>query len=145
VEKRVSECPELKDLARLAETGEGEPTLVGHVQGCDACREALENLEDEVMSLQISISELWFREQISCPEEAELRSYAKGGLDRDYRRYVEFHLKDLDCVRCQSMVAAAEAAADGSEEGRRRITRSRARIDDASVKLLGDLRKAPRK
>lgn len=141
----MSECPELKDLARLAETGDAEPELSEHVRGCDACREALETLEDEVMSLQISISELWFREQVSCPDEAELKTFAKGGLEREYRRYIEFHLKDLDCVRCQTVVDALAVQADGSEEGRRRVTRSRSRIEDASVKLLGDLRKTPRK
>lgn len=139
----MSDCPELKDLARYVESGEGENDLVAHVKRCDACKEAVENLQDEVMSLQISISELWFREGVSCPDEAMLRDFVRNGGDREARRYVEFHLKDLDCARCQAAIGAVEA--EGSEEGRRRITRSRARVDDASVKLLGDLRKTTRK
>jgi anti-sigma factor RsiW len=134
----VTECPEIKDLARFVETGEVEPGLEAHIEACEACKAAVENLEDEVMSLQISISELWFREEISCLDEAKLRTYVTGGLDREARRYVEFHLQDLDCPRCQAVVGAVENEA--SEEGRRRTTRSKARLDDASVKLLGDLR-----
>lgn len=134
----MTECPEIKDLARFVETGEADEGLRAHVAGCDACRAAVENLEDEVLSLQISISELWFREGVSCPDEATLRAYFAGGADPEVRRYVAFHLQDLDCPRCQAFVGALENEA--SEDGRRRTTRSRARSEDASVKLLGDLR-----
>jgi hypothetical protein len=135
----VSECPEIKDLARLVETGEAEPGVREHLASCDACTEAVETFEDEVASLQISISEIWYRERISCLDDATLKTYGQGGLDADLRRYVEFHLTELDCERCQGVVGSVEASR--TEEGKRRVTRSRSRAEDASVKLLGDLRR----
>ncbi|HYC76776.1 MAG TPA: hypothetical protein VEI02_04020 [Planctomycetota bacterium] len=134
----MKECPEIKDLARFVETGDAEADVAEHARSCEACRAACETLEDEVLSLQISISELWFREEVSCPTEAEVAAYCTGGLDADARKYLEFHLQDLDCARCQGAVGEAENRRN--EEGRRRTTRSKARVDDASVKLIGEMK-----
>ncbi len=136
-------CPEIRDLAALAEQTEAPAALRAHVQGCDACQEARDNLEDEVTSLQISISELWFREGISCVDGAALKRYAARQLPPDEHEYVAFHLETLECRPCQARLGELESAA--TSEGRRRITQSRSRVADATTKLLGSLRKQDRK
>jgi hypothetical protein len=135
----MKECPELRDIAHFVETGEGSPDMVAHLDRCDACQEARENFEDEAMSLQISISELWFREQISCPDGASLERFRAKALGPEERAYVEFHLETLECGTCQARLGEAEVA--HSEKARGSASRSRKKVADATVKLLGDLRK----
>jgi hypothetical protein len=135
----MKECPELRDLAHHVETGEGDASLLGHLAKCDACQEAKANLEDEGMSLQISISELWFREQISCPEAEVLERFRAKKLPATERAYVEFHLETLDCPTCQARNAEAEQSL--SPDARGKASRSRKKVADATIKLLGDLKK----
>ena len=139
----MKDCPELREIARFVETGEGPRELIDHLKACDACQEARDNLEDEVTSLQISISELWFREGISCIDGAALKRYAARQLPPDEHEYVAFHLETLECRPCQARLGELESAA--TSEGRRRITQSRTRVADATTKLLGSLRKQDRK
>lgn len=136
----MKECPELRDLAHHVETGEGDPGLLAHVTSCDACQEAQENLEDEVMSLQISISELWFREQVSCPDEATLQRFRKKALTGEDRIYVVFHLETLECKTCQARLD--EVDVKESPEVSRKASRSRGKVVDATTKLIGDLKKS---
>lgn len=135
----MSECPEIRELAAWLESGSGPPALVTHVERCDACGETVAGLREEMDSLQIPISELWFREQISCLDDSLLADYAAGRAAADLAAYIACHLETLRCVRCQGRMGAIEAAA--SAEGQRRSKRSRGRVDKESVKLLGDLRK----
>lgn len=135
----MRDCPELRDIAHWVETGEGGPELAAHVGRCDACQEARDNFVDEATSLQISISELWFREQISCPAEATLDAYSRMGLEPDERAYVAFHLDMLQCPTCQGRLGESEVSR--SDDARGRATRSRKHVADATVKLLGDLKK----
>jgi hypothetical protein len=135
----MRECPELRDLAHHVETGDGSPDLVAHLARCDACQEARESLEDEAMSLQISISELWFREQISCPDAAVLEKYAGDSLDAAERAYVGFHVGTLECPTCQARLSECEASR--SPDLRTRASRSRKKVGEATARLLGDLKK----
>ena len=134
----MKDCPELRDLAHHVETGEGDKSLLAHLEKCDACQEAKANLEDEGMSLQISISELWFREQISCPDAKTLEGFRAKRLGAAERAYVEFHLETLECPTCQARNAEAELS--GSPEASKKASRSRKKVADATIKLLGDLR-----
>jgi hypothetical protein len=140
----MKECPEMRDLAHFVETGEGAPEMIRHLERCDACQEARENFEDEAMSLQISISELWFREQISCPDPGVLQRLQAGTLPAEERAYVDFHLETLACKTCQGRFEEAELSR--SVQARGRASRSKKKVADATIKLLGDLRggKTPR-
>jgi hypothetical protein len=138
----MTECPELRDIAHYVEFGEGTRDLVKHLATCDACQEARDNLEDEAMSLQISISELWFREQVSCPDDGTLQAYAGKGLGDELRAYVAFHLDTLQCRTCQARLAELEIAR--SAEAKDRAGQSRAKVADATSKLLMSLRKNSR-
>jgi hypothetical protein len=137
----MKDCPEIKDLAHFIETAEGSRELQAHVARCDACQEARANLEDEARSLQISISEIWFREQISCPDAETLERFRKRTLDAEEQDYVAFHLETLDCPTCQGRQSEAELVQ--SPEGRGRASKSRRRVADATIKLLGDMKKKP--
>jgi hypothetical protein len=131
----MKECPEIKDLAHFVESGEGSRELVAHLERCDACQDARKNLEDEAMSLQISISELWFREQISCPDAATLERYRKRQLGAEEQAYVSFHLKTLLCRTCEARQDEAELLE--SVESRGRAARSKRRITES---LKGELK-----
>ena len=135
----MKDCPEIKDLAHFVETGEGSRDLQAHLARCDACQEVRANLEDEVRSLEICISELWFREQISCPDAAILEQFRKQTLISEERDYVAFHLETLNCPTCQGRQDEAELVQ--SPEGRRRASTSKRKIHDASIKLMGEMKK----
>ena len=138
----MDECPAVEELVSLVESGTAGAGLVGHVRACEACQASLTALERDLQALQISISTLWFSERISCPEATTLDQYRSGRLGGGAREYVEFHLTDLACPHCQATLAVAEAR--GTEEGRRRITRSRERVGEATTSLLKDLRRPGR-
>jgi hypothetical protein len=135
----VKDCPEIKDLAHFLESGEGSADLTAHLGRCDACQEARKSLEDEAMSLQISISELWFREQISCPDSATLERYRKRQLGAEEQAYVSFHLKTLLCRTCEARQDEAELLE--SVEARGGAARSKRKVTDASMKLIGEMKK----
>jgi hypothetical protein len=135
----MRDCPEMRDLAHFVETGEGSPDMVAHIESCDACQEARSNFEDEAMSLQISISELWFREQISCPDAPTLERFRGKSLGGEERAYVEFHLEILECPTCQARLGESEVTQ--SPEARGSAFRSRRKVADATSRLLGDLKK----
>jgi hypothetical protein len=135
----VRDCPEIKDLAHFLESGEGGPELVAHLAKCDACQDARKSLEDEAMSLQISISELWFREQISCPDAVTLERYRKRQLGAEEQAYVSFHLKTLLCRTCEARQGEAEVLE--SVEARGSAARSKRKVTDASMKLIGEMKK----
>ena len=135
------ECPEIRDLAALAEQNEAPAALRAHVQGCDACQEALENLREEVLSLQIPLSEIWFREHISCLHADVLSEYRRGVLPKELQEYVKFHVEDLGCSRCQSRLGEAEA--NETRESKKAASRSRKRVGEATAVLLDELRRRP--
>lgn len=134
-------CPPIRSLAAFAESPGSHPELARHVEGCRACSASLTALSDEVRSLQISISELWFRERISCPPQEVLDRWPQG-LEEDLRGYVAFHVDDLGCPYCQAALGQRDVEADRDETGRRE--RSRKRVGEATSVLLRDLRRQAR-
>ena len=133
------DCPEISELAALAEGGEVEGALKAHVDGCDACQEALQSLQEEVLSLQIPLSEIWFRDHISCPHGSVLAGYRDKKLDADALEYVAFHVEELACPYCQSRLE--QGILEDSEDGRRSMRRSRERVGEATSVLLDELGK----
>jgi len=135
------DCPAISDLAALAEGGEVAAGLKAHVDDCDACQEALRSLQEEVLSLQIPLSEIWFREHISCPFGSVLADYRDQKLDPDAQEYVTFHVEELSCPHCQSRLE--QGILEDSEEGRRSMRRSRERVGEATSVLLDELGQHP--
>lgn len=131
------DCPEISELAGLAEGGEVAGALKAHVDGCDACQEALKSLQEEVLSLQIPLSEIWFRDHISCPHGSVLGAYRDRKLEPDAQEYVAFHVEELACPYCQSRLE--QGILEDSEEGRLSMRRSRQRVGEATSVLLDEL------
>jgi hypothetical protein len=136
------DCPEIRELAAFVESQEAPAVLRHHVERCDACQDALKTLEEEVLSLQIPLSEIWFREHISCPHTDVLVDYRHGKLTGDLQEYVKFHVEDLECAWCQGRLGEVEVAT--TRDGRRGVTRSRKRVGEATSVLLDELRRAKR-
>lgn len=135
----MTECPQISELGAFAEDGSGSDELRAHVTGCEACQESLESLQEEVLSLQIPLSELWFRAHISCPHGAALAGYRDSKLEADALEYVAFHVEELGCPHCQARLE--QGALEDSEEGRKAMRQSRARVGEATSILLDELGK----
>jgi hypothetical protein len=133
------ECPEISELAAFAETRQASSQLTQHVQRCDACQEALVSLEEEVLSLQIPLSEIWFRYHVSCPKAETLLAFAQKKLDADAADYVQFHVDELECSFCQGRLGDLEIQA--TREGQKRVAGSRKKVGEATTSLLRDMGK----
>ncbi len=136
----MGDCPQISELGAFAEAGSGSDALRSHVSSCDACQESLQSLREEVLSLQIPLSEIWFRDHISCPHGAHLAGYRASTLEADALEYVSFHVEELGCPHCQARLE--QGVLEGSEEGRQSVRRSRQRVGEATSVLLNELGKA---
>jgi len=132
------DCPEISHLAAFVEGVDVPEVLRAHVQGCDACQESIQSLEEEILSLQIPLSEIWFRDHISCPHGDVLIDHEEGRLSNDAREYVSFHLEELACPHCMGRVE--EGVLSRSAEGRQSLVRSRERVGEATSVLLDHFR-----
>ena len=132
------ECPEITALGAFAETGEATLGMREHIDGCDACQEALESLREEVLSLQIPLSELWFREHVSCPPLAILSQFRAKKLKKLASEYVEFHLEELGCPYCQARLE--QETLSRSATGSKSLRQSRDRVTEATSSLLNEIR-----
>lgn len=128
------DCPELNTLAAYVESGVAAGPLLKHVAACDACQEAMETLRDEVLSLQIPLSEIWFREHISCPGIDLLRDYRRGRAGSQEARYLQFHVEELGCAYCQARLEEEDLLE--SREGAASLRDSRLRTGKAASDLL---------
>lgn len=134
------DCPEISELGAFAEDGSGSDALRTHVTRCDACQESLKSLQEEVLSLQIPLSEIWFRDHISCPHGSVLAGYRDSKLEPDALEYVAFHVEELGCPHCQARLE--QGVLEDSEEGRQTMKRSRERVGEATSVLLDELGRA---
>lgn len=134
----LDDCPEMGQLAAFVEEGKTDAAVLAHVETCDACEEAIEALEEEILSLQIPLSEIWFREHVSCPRKETLDAYEAGKLKGEEQAYVKFHLETLGCPYCQSRLGQASLA--DTPGGMERARKSRIETTDATSTLLDELR-----
>ena len=69
------------------------------------------------------LGEIWRAHRLSCPTRRELGNYLLGTLDEAPARYLEFHLREIGCRRCQANLADLEsqrsAAPDAAATTRR--------------------------
>lgn len=57
-----------------------------------------------------SVSEIWRRGRLSCPDRRQLGSYLLGALAADCADYIEFHLHTVGCRYCQANLADLQEA-----------------------------------
>jgi len=57
-----------------------------------------------------SLAEVWRRHRLSCPDRETLGSLLLGVLDADQQRYVQHHVRTLECRACQANLASISAA-----------------------------------
>lgn len=132
------ECPEMGELASWVEEHKKPGPIRDHVDGCDACEEAIVALEDEILSLQIPLSEIWFRDHVSCPPRESLLHYAAGGLSGGEETYLRFHVEVLKCPYCVARLGEHDVAT--SPEASETAKRSRRRTTEATSSLLEELK-----
>jgi hypothetical protein len=49
-----------------------------------------------------SLSAIWRRNRISCPNRERLGSFLLGVLDEGEFNYIKFHIEEIGCQYCQS-------------------------------------------
>lgn len=76
-----------------------------------------------------SVSDIWRRGRLSCPQRKQLGSYLLGTLSPEWIEYVEFHLQTVGCRYCQANLADLQEASRPGEaisERRKRFFQSSA-------------------
>ncbi len=68
-----------------------------------------------------TVARIWQEEGLTCVKRTTLGRYLLGALDDDWQEYVEFHVRQADCDRCQANLADLQRAdADAAERERLR-------------------------
>jgi RNA polymerase sigma factor (sigma-70 family) len=49
-----------------------------------------------------TVGRIWREEGISCPKRSTLGRYLLGVLDEDWNNYIDFHVRQADCDRCNA-------------------------------------------
>jgi len=62
-----------------------------------------------------SVSDIWRRGRLSCPDRRQLGSYLLGALAQDCAEYIEFHLQTVGCRYCQANLADLQEASQPTE------------------------------
>ena len=135
----MRECPTIQELASFVEGTRMSPDIRDHVASCSACRSSLETLSGEVQHLQISISELWFKERISCLDQETLDAWRRGAISGPLADYVAFHVDELGCPFCQADLGQMQVRE--SAEDSHRLGRSREKVGEVTATFLRDLKR----
>jgi RNA polymerase sigma-70 factor (ECF subfamily) len=69
-----------------------------------------------------TLAHIWREEGISCPKRSTLGRYLLGALDEQWGFYVDFHVRQADCPRCNANLddLRAEDERDAAEHARLR-------------------------
>ncbi len=68
-----------------------------------------------------TVARIWQEEGLTCVKRTTLGRYLLGALDDEWQEYVEFHVRQADCDRCQANLADLQRAdADAAERERLR-------------------------
>jgi hypothetical protein len=69
-----------------------------------------------------TLAHIWREEGISCPKRSTLGRYLLGALDERWGFYVDFHVRQADCPRCNANLddLRAEDERDAAEHARLR-------------------------
>jgi hypothetical protein len=95
----------LDDALSETETAQVEQSL----RESEPLRRQLRTLLQERDRGEHSLGAIWRRQRLSCPTREQLGSFLLGGLDADWREYIEFHLHTIGCSFCLANLADLQA------------------------------------
>lgn len=61
--------------------------------------------DDVILSNDTTLSQLWSDEGVSCLKRSTLGRWLLGALDEEWTHYIDFHVNQADCDRCQANVS----------------------------------------
>lgn len=67
-----------------------------------------------------TVSDIWRRGRLSCPDRRQLGSYLLGALPAESSAYIEFHLQTVGCRFCQANLGDLQEASQPTEAVARR-------------------------
>ncbi len=68
-----------------------------------------------------TVGRIWREEGISCLKRSTLGRYLLGALDEDWNAYVDFHVHQADCDRCNANLADLRSEDERDAESRQRL------------------------
>ena len=95
--------------------------------------------EDE--QFDMSVSQVWVQERISCPNRYWLSSYLAGSLSEGQKDYIQFHLETIQCPYCQANLEDLEVAStDDKQDLHHEVKNARRRSLESSAIFIQKLR-----
>lgn len=86
-----------------------------------AASPAAREWQEADLAADSTVARIWQEEGLSCVKRTTLGRYLLGALDEDWQEFVEFHVRQADCDRCQANLADLQRAdADAAERERLR-------------------------
>lgn len=98
---------EALDVERMA-------AIEAELRSSAALRQRVSGLRSSREHQGHSVSDIWRRARLSCPNRRQLGSYLLGALSPDWTEYIEFHLQTVGCRYCQANLADLEEASQPS-------------------------------
>ncbi|NND96769.1 MAG: hypothetical protein HKN47_05500 [Pirellulaceae bacterium] len=83
----------------------------------DQLRQRLVQVQGRETAGLHTISAIWRRARLSCPDRTELGQYVLGTLTAEQADYIAFHLDDIGCRFCQANLEDLQAATQAADEG----------------------------
>ena len=85
------------------------------------------------LAAESSVGRIWREEGISCLKRSTLGRYLLGALDEGWEHYIDFHVRQADCDRCNANLEDLRAADERDETWRQKL---RERCFTSSVGFL---------
>jgi len=121
----------LRNKQVAADLGLSEPAVAGiKFRVLEQWRKLAQNIPDlptcdeADLAGESTVARIWREEGISCLKRSTLGRYLLGALDEDWEHYVDFHVLQADCDRCNANLEDLRAA-DHQDEAHRRAFRER--------------------
>ena len=68
-----------------------------------------------------TVARIWQEEGVSCLKRSTLGRYLLGALDEDWANYVDFHVQQADCDRCQANYEDLRSEDERDADARQRL------------------------
>ena len=73
------------------------------------------------LAAESSVGRIWREEGISCLKRSTLGRYLLGALDDDWEQYIDFHVRQADCDRCNANLEDLRAGDERDETARQKL------------------------
>jgi len=85
------------------------------------CSPAARDWEEADLARDSTVARIWREEGVSCLKRSTLGRYLLGVLDDDWNTYIDFHVENAGCPRCNANLEDLQAEDERDERARQQL------------------------